>query len=138
MTLINFERISKSFGLQICYDSISGEITHGDKIALIGRNGSGKTTFLKVLVGEDSPDEGKTSFAKYIKIAYLTQTPQLNNNNSVIQEAMHAFDDVKTIEQRLNELAERLSDKNLIQDEMERLLTETAALQTIYPSHNSF
>ena len=138
MTLINFERISKSYGLQICYESISGEITHGDKIALIGQNGSGKTTFLKALVGKDSPDEGKISFSKHLKIAYLTQTPQLHNDNTVFQEAMHAFDDVKTIEQRLNEIADRLSDANLEQDEMEKILEETAALQTIFEMRGGY
>ncbi|MCD4656684.1 MAG: ABC-F family ATP-binding cassette domain-containing protein [Planctomycetes bacterium] len=138
MTLINFEGISKSFGLQICYESISGEITHCDKIALIGKNGSGKTTLLRVLVSEDSPDEGKIGFAKHIKVAYLTQTPQLHNDNTVFQEAMHAFDDVKAIEQRLNEIADILSDSNLGQMEMDKYLEETAGLQTTFEMRGGY
>ena len=74
MLLFNAESISKSFGTRVLFEDLSISIFHGDRIGLIGQNGSGKSTFLKILVGSEKPDSGILSPRRGLKVGYVPQT----------------------------------------------------------------
>lgn len=76
MTLLGIHSLSKSFGTQTLFNGISFNIVEGDRIGLIGPNGSGKTTFLKILVDKESADEGNLSRKKNLRIGYASQSPE--------------------------------------------------------------
>ena len=90
----------KRFGERILFDKIDLTIAKGERIALIAKNGSGKTSLIKILVGEDEPDTGSVTIDKNIKWAYLDQEPQFNANDT-IWEAVFNSDNalLKTVAQ---------------------------------------
>ncbi|MCL4129826.1 UNVERIFIED_CONTAM: hypothetical protein GTU68_014255 [Idotea baltica] len=83
MNYLSVENISKSFGDKTLFENLSFGIEQGQKIALIGINGSGKSTLMKLLSGLDTPDEGKISTRKGIKITFLPQEPDLPEDQTV-------------------------------------------------------
>jgi len=87
----SIENISKSFGERIIFKELSFGINEGQKIGLIAKNGTGKTSLLKILSGEDQPDQGEVNYRKSIKTAFLPQEPNLNPNLS-IEETIFASD----------------------------------------------
>lgn len=78
MNLISVENISKSFGERTIFQNLSFGINKGEKIALIAKNGTGKTSILKIVAGSDSPDSGQVVYRKNLQLAYLEQQPQLD------------------------------------------------------------
>lgn len=83
------ENISKSYGPKVLFSNISFNINEGDKMALIGPNGCGKSSLLKILAGKDKSDSGgKITFLKEIHIAFLEQEYSFNPDNTIIQEIM--------------------------------------------------
>ena len=91
MNYASIENISKSFGERIIFRDLSFGINEGQKIGLIAKNGTGKTSLLKILSGEDQPDQGEVNYRKSIKTAFLPQEPNLNPNLS-IEETIFASD----------------------------------------------
>ena len=75
MNCLSVNSISKSYGIKILFDDVTFGIEKGDKTALIATNGSGKSTMLKILVGQESPDTGTVVYANDLKIGYLEQLP---------------------------------------------------------------
>ena len=89
MNLLTAENISKSFNSdKILFDNISLGINEGDKIGLIGINGTGKSTLLKILAGEEEADSGKLTKGNAVRIAYLPQNPEFDDSESVISEVI--------------------------------------------------
>ncbi len=88
MILLNAEGISKSYSEKTLLDRVSLGINEGDKIGLIGVNGTGKSTFLKILAGVDEPEEGTVITGNGVHIGYLPQNPDFDGNMTVLQQAM--------------------------------------------------
>ncbi|MGN1317672.1 MAG: ABC-F family ATP-binding cassette domain-containing protein [Lachnospirales bacterium] len=84
MNLLSVENISKSYGEKIIFDNITFGIDTGDKIGVIGVNGTGKSTLLKIVAGVDEADSGKIVTMKGLRVSYLPQTPYFNENETVI------------------------------------------------------
>ncbi|WP_031528940.1 ABC-F family ATP-binding cassette domain-containing protein [Dyadobacter crusticola] len=85
MNYLSAENIAKSFADKWLFKNISFGISRGDKVALIGKNGTGKTTFLNILTGKIPPDEGEVSFRKDIRIGYLDQSPAFDESLPVLE-----------------------------------------------------
>lgn len=77
MNFLSVENITKSLGLRVLFSNLTFGINQGQKVALVAKNGTGKTSLLKILAGKDSPDSGVVSVRKDIKIAFLDQEPDL-------------------------------------------------------------
>jgi ATP-binding cassette subfamily F protein uup len=86
MNLLSVENIAKSYGLKNLFSDISFGLAEGDKIGLIGINGSGKSTFLKVLAGIEEPDLGQVITGNVVRIAYLPQNPVFDDESTVLQQ----------------------------------------------------
>ncbi|MHC5202551.1 ABC-F family ATP-binding cassette domain-containing protein [Myroides sp. LJL119] len=100
MNYLSVENISKSFGARTLFEDISFGINKDQKIAFVAKNGTGKTTILKILTGMDQPDQGRVIMRKDIKMAFLSQEPALQDELS-IEESIFASDNeiLKVIEQ---------------------------------------
>lgn len=83
MNLLSVEGISKAYGERIIFEPLSFGMSKGQKIALIAKNGSGKTTILKIIAQQDTPDQGLVNFRKGIQVSYLSQDPVLDPNKTV-------------------------------------------------------
>jgi len=89
-SLIEAEKITKSYGDLVLYENISFSIHENQKVALIARNGAGKSTILNILTNKDTPDSGKITFKNDINIGFLEQNPKVNPQNTVIEEVFNS------------------------------------------------
>jgi len=83
MNYLSVEQISKSYGERVLFRDISFGINQGQKIGFVAKNGTGKTSLLNILSGDDSPDEGRVVYRKNLSVAFLSQEPNLNPNLTV-------------------------------------------------------
>ena len=88
MNIINIEHISKIFGGKVIFDDGSCGISEGEKIGVIGINGTGKSTLLKIAAGIEEPDEGQVIRANHIVVRYLPQNPVFDPELSVIDTVL--------------------------------------------------
>ena len=105
--LLQVENLTKSFGVNSLFDDINFTINEGNKVGLIAKNGTGKSTLLSIIAGDDTPDDGKLIFKNDITIGYLKQLPQFEPHLSVIDTCLIGDDDQsKAIRQYENALIE--------------------------------
>jgi ATP-binding cassette subfamily F protein 3 len=110
MSIIVAERISKSFDPYDIFWDVSCSVAHGDRIALVGRNGTGKTTLLRILAGFEPPSSGQVHRSRGLHIGYLPQGATLESNETLWQEMMTAFDALRAMEAQLHELELEMAD----------------------------
>lgn len=84
MNILNIEHVSKIFGEKVIFDDVSYGIHQGDKIGIIGINGTGKTTILKIIAGLEEPDEGQVITQNGLRITYLPQNPEFPPNATIL------------------------------------------------------
>ena len=84
MNILNIEHISKVYGDKVIFDDISVGIHQGDKIGIIGINGTGKTTFLRILAGLEEADEGQVIRQNGLRLSYLSQHPQFPEGATIL------------------------------------------------------
>jgi ATP-binding cassette subfamily F protein uup len=89
MHYVSAEGITKSFGAEPLFENISFHISEGDKIALVARNGFGKSTLLKILAGKDTVDEGEVWINKDVTVALFEQEPRFEENKTVLENIFH-------------------------------------------------
>lgn len=88
MNIINIEHISKIFGEKVIFEDASFGIQQGDKIGIVGINGTGKSTLLRMIAGEEEPDQGQIIRQNGLKIAYLPQNPFFPEGATVASYAL--------------------------------------------------
>jgi len=89
MHYVSAENLGKSYGIKPLFENMSFHISEGDKIALVARNGSGKSTMLKIIAGNEIADEGKIWVNKDVGVAFFEQEPQLHENVTVLDNIFH-------------------------------------------------
>src|SRR5256885_12529119 len=89
MHYVSVEGLGKSYGIKPLFENISFHISEGDKIALIARNGFGKSTLLKILAGEETVDEGEVWINKDVTVALFEQDPKFEENKTVLENIFH-------------------------------------------------
>lgn len=105
--LLQVENLTKSFGVNSLFDDINFTINEGDKVGLIAKNGTGKSTLLSIIAGDDTPDDGKLIFKNDVTIGYLKRLPQFEPHLSVMDTCLIGDDDQsKAIRQYENALIE--------------------------------
>jgi ATP-binding cassette subfamily F protein uup len=97
ISYLQVENISKAFGENILFKDISFSLHKDEKVALIAKNGTGKTTMLNIITGKDIADEGKISVRKDLKISYLPQNPVFNENNTVLEQVLDSTQQISKI-----------------------------------------
>lgn len=134
MPIINVIQVGKSFGAERIFSGVSFQIDEHDCIGLVGPNGAGKSTLLNLLAGREEPDEGTIAIARNTRIGYLTQTIDFQPDNSLREEMLTVFDEVRNWEHELNELAFALASPAAQGDSAlhEQLLERYDELQTRY------
>lgn len=130
MIEIELNNIKKNYGLKNVLDGVSFEIKTGERIALIGDNGSGKSTILKIISGEEKADSGKVNIRKEAEIGYLKQVYPNENDSIVVEEYLkRSFKKYFDIEKRLKELEVLMLDEN---QNIENLIKRYGRLQEEY------
>ena len=124
---------SKGFGGNTLFENIQFEVRNNEKIALIGNNGCGKTTLLKIMAGEEELDSGVIHKANDCRIGYLAQTTFENEENSVQEEMNTVFWEVLKIKEKLEVVYKRMES-----DHSEALLEEYASLQHAFEERGGY
>ena len=115
MNLLTIENITKSYTERKLFDKVSLGINEGDKIGVIGINGTGKSTFLKILAGLEECDEGTIVKGKRVRISYLSQTPAFSDEKSLLEnvlEGLKAEESYRNVEGEAKAMLERFGISN--------------------------
>ena len=127
--MISIENLSVEFGVKPLFTHVSYVINRHDRIALVGKNGAGKSTMLKIIAGLQQPTRGRVSKPKELTIGYLPQVMVLSDTLTVRQETEKAFSDTITLEQHLDSLNQQLADRTDYEsDEYQALIEEMTNL----------
>ena len=110
MSIVVGENLAKYYGAQDIFSGISFQVAHGDKVALVGVNGVGKTTLLRIIASLETPTSGRVSMAKAVRVGYLSQTADLESGRTLHEEMLEAFADLRAQQERLSELELEMAD----------------------------
>jgi len=127
--MVSIEQVSMTFGKEPLFENISFLINDKEKIVLIGRNGAGKTTLLKLLSGQLQPSSGRIVLPKEMTIGYLPQHMALNSGRTVLEEAELAFQEIKSIERKIDELNREIAVRTDYESEAYHQLLEDVSYQ---------
>src|SRR2546423_10426331 len=108
--MISFSHINKQYGRQVLFVDASFQLNPGEKVGLVGPNGSGKTTLFRMIVGEETPDEGDVSVPKRLTIGYFRQDVEEMSGRSVIDEAILGSGRAGDLHHELEALQRAMSD----------------------------
>jgi ATP-binding cassette subfamily F protein 3 len=106
MALAEIRDIEKAFAGRSVLKGISFDLQKGERIGLVGANGSGKSTLLKIIAGVEQPDHGSVQIAKSCKLAYVSQIPTLDPEQTLHHQVSQVFEEVHEIERQLHQAAE--------------------------------
>lgn len=106
--LLRVNNVSKAFSGDTVFKGVTFDITARQKVALVGRNGVGKTTLIKILLGQMEPDSGQIELARNVKIGYLAQMTPVQSGRTVLEEAESALASFLELEERLAELEKKM------------------------------
>jgi ATP-binding cassette subfamily F protein 3 len=120
MSIIIAERIAKSYDPQDIFWDVSASVAHGDRVALVGQNGTGKTTLLRILADLEPPTSGRVHRAKGLRIGYLPQGAMLEGEHDLWQEMMTVFEPLRAMEAELHELELKMADPKMAEDALEQ------------------
>jgi ATPase subunit of ABC transporter with duplicated ATPase domains len=129
--MISFSRISKQYGRQVLFVDASFQLNPGEKVGLVGPNGAGKTTLFRMIVGEESPDEGDVSVPKRLTIGYFRQDVEEMSGRSALDEAIAGSGRVGDLHHELEALNQAMADPARA-DDMDRILARFGEVQEEY------
>lgn len=116
VNILNVEKVTKGFGDRVLFDNITLGINKGDKIGIVGVNGTGKSTLLKIIAGLEEPDEGKVVKGANVTVAYLCQTPAFEDNENIIDYVVKGVRNSNTSKETVISSAKNILNKLGITD----------------------
>jgi ATPase subunit of ABC transporter with duplicated ATPase domains len=129
--MISFANINKQYGKQLLFVDASFQLNPGEKVGLVGPNGAGKTTLFRMVVGEETPDEGAVSVPKKLTIGYFRQDVEEMQGRSVLDEAIAGSGRVGDLHHELEASQREMSDPDKAAD-MDRILDRFGHVQEEY------
>jgi ATPase subunit of ABC transporter with duplicated ATPase domains len=130
-SMISFNKISKQYGRQLIFVDASFQLNPGEKAGLVGPNGAGKTTLFRMIVGEESPDDGDVAVPKKLTIGYFRQDIEEMSGRSVLDEAIAGSGRLGDLHHELEALQNAMSDPEQI-DRMDTILERFGHVQEEY------
>ena len=112
MIILQANKIERSFAGEVLFDNINLQVDERDRIALVGKNGAGKSTLLKILVGEEEPTSGEINKKKDISLSYLAQDSRFESDNTIYDEMLYVFDDLRRTETQLRQMELEMGEKS--------------------------
>lgn len=109
--MINVHNLSISFQGEYLFEDLAFKLSAGDRIGLIGKNGAGKSTMLRILSKEMEPDTGQIAVEKDLNIGFLKQDIDFDYGRTVLEEAYQAFEKIKTLESKIDDIHHQLAER---------------------------
>lgn len=104
MILLQVQQVARYFGADTLFENVSLDVSDNSRIALVGRNGVGKSTLLKMIIGNESPDAGQITKKKGLTIGYLAQNTGLESDKTIYAEMLSVFERLQIMEKNLHEM----------------------------------
>ena len=136
MSILNVEHLTHGFGDRAIFEDVSFRLLKGEHVGLIGANGEGKSSFMNIITGKLQPDEGRIEWAKNAHVGYLDQHTALEKGMTIRDVLSSAFDPLYEMEQRMNEICEKLGDAD--EDEMTSYMEELGTIQDLLTNHDFY
>ncbi len=136
MSILNVEHLTHGFGDRAIFDDVSFRLLPGEHIGLVGANGEGKSTFMNIITGKLTPDEGTIEWAKNVKAGYLDQHAVLKEGMTIRGVLASAFEPLYDMEARMNELYEKMGEAT--EEEMAEYMEETGTIQDLLTNHDFY
>ena len=136
MILLQAQSITKNFGTKKLFSNVSFEIQDNSRIGLVGRNGVGKSTLLKIISDQESYNDGNIALKKDTNIGYLAQDSGLNSDNEIFSEMEKVFDYLKAQEKKMHALEDKLA--NPATDDYDAILKQYDQLQNTFRQENGY
>ena len=138
MLEIGINNVGKNFGFKSILDDVSFEVMTGERVALVGRNGTGKTTILKIIAQKEKADRGQVSIRRGATIGYLEQIPPISEEVETVEQLLNKpFEELHQIERQMREMEIRMSGEG-DPDVLARLLRRYSHLQDVYGSRGGY
>lgn len=140
MILLQAQNVARRFGAEVLFENVQLEVQSNARVALVGRNGIGKSTLLKILIGQNPPDEGQVITSKGVSIGYLSQDTGLDSEHTIFAEMLTVFADLREMEQQMHQLEAQLGDKQLLADDeaYQQALKRYEQLQHTFTERNGY
>ncbi|HGR8804569.1 TPA: ABC-F family ATP-binding cassette domain-containing protein [Streptococcus pneumoniae] len=122
MIILKANKIERSFAGEVLFDNINLQVDERDRIALVGKNGAGKSTLLKILVGEEEPTSGEINKKKDISLSYLAQDSRFESENTIYDEMLHVFDDLRRTDKQLRQMELEMGEKS--GEDLDKLMSD--------------
>ena len=135
MSILNVEHVSHGFGARTIFEDASFRLLKGEHVALIGANGEGKSTFLSIITGQLTPDEGKVEWSNRVTVGYLDQHAVLQPGQSIRDVLRTAFDDMYKMEAEMLACYDKMGDAT--PEEIDKMMADVGDIQDILEA-NSF
>ncbi len=135
MSILTVEKLTHGFGGRVIFEDVSFRLLKGEHIGLVGANGEGKSTFMKIITNKLIPDEGKIIWSNKVRVGYLDQHTVLSEGITIREALQTAFSYLFDIEKEIMDSYEKMGDAS--EQEMDALLEKIGDLQTIL-DHNDF
>src|SRR4051812_24428357 len=135
--MISFSRISKQYGRQLLFVDASFQLNPGEKVGLVGPNGAGKTTLFRMIVGEETADEGDVSVPKKLTVGYFRQDVEEMSGRSVLDEAIAGSGRLGDLHHELEALQHAMGDPAQAGD-MDRILARFGEVQEEYEHQGGY
>ncbi|MDD6172296.1 MAG: ABC-F family ATP-binding cassette domain-containing protein [Ligilactobacillus ruminis] len=110
MILLQVQQVARYFGADTLFENVSLDVSDNSRIALVGRNGVGKSTLLKMIIGNESPDAGQITKKKGLTIGYLAQNTGLESDKTIYAEMLSVFERLQIMEKNLHEMEAKIAD----------------------------
>ena len=137
--MLNIHNLSVSFGGEYLFEEITFRLGAGDRVGLIGKNGAGKSTMLKILSGEMQSDTGQIAADKDLKIGFLKQDIDFVEGRTVLEESYEAFEEIKKLEKRLEEINFQLAERTDYEsDAYHQFMVDLNDVQHQYEIHGGY
>ena len=136
MIILQGNKIERSFSGDVLFDNINIQVDERDRIALVGRNGAGKSTLLKILVGEEAPTSGEINTKRDLKLSYLAQDSRFESSNTIYEEMLNVFSDLRADEKRLRDMEMKMAELTGV--ELDKLMTDYDRLSEDFRQRGGF
>ncbi|MGB3775128.1 MAG: ABC-F family ATP-binding cassette domain-containing protein, partial [Leeuwenhoekiella sp.] len=137
--MLNIHNLSVSFQGEYLFNEVTFRLNEGDRIGLVGKNGAGKSTMLRIISGEQEYDTGQIAIEKEIRIGFLKQDIDFVEGRTVLEESYEAFELIKQLEKRLEEINIQLAERTDYESEgYHDLMVELSDVQHQYEIHGGY
>ncbi|EMC19241.1 ABC transporter ATP-binding protein [Streptococcus mutans] len=136
MIILQGNKLERSFSGDVLFDNINLQVDEHDRIALVGPNGAGKSTLLKILVGEETATSGEVTLKRDVTLSYLAQNSRFKSDNTIYDEMLHVFDDLRAAERHLRSMEGQMAE--LVGDDFDKLMADYDRLSESFRQQGGF